>query len=154
MPEDELEPEGLEDESDSDVAPDEEDVPDQADAEDEDDDVDTESPNWLVAVRAAQDKKATDIKVLDLREITSFTDFFVLCNGSNPKQIQAITDEIQQKLKARGEYAGGIEGYETGEWILSDYLDLIIHVFNEKTRQFYDLDRLWREAREVAIPAE
>jgi len=121
--------------------------------EEQDEAVD-ERPNWLVAVRAAQEKKATDITVLDLRDITSFTDFFVICNGSNPKQIQAITDEIQTQLKARGEYAGGIEGYETGEWVLSDYLDLIVHVFNEKTRQFYDLDRLWRDAKTVDLPAE
>ena len=113
-----------------------------------------ERPNWLVAVRAAEDKKATNIKVLDLREVTSFTDFFVICNGSNPKQIQAISDEIQMQLKARREYASGIEGYETGEWILGDYVDLIVHVFNEKTREFYDLDRLWRDGKEVEIPVE
>ena len=113
-----------------------------------------ERPNWLVAVRAAEAKKATNIKVLDLREVTSFTDFFVICNGSNPKQIQAISDEIQMQLKARREYASGIEGYETGEWILGDYVDLIVHVFNEKTREFYDLDRLWRDGKEVEVPLE
>ncbi len=113
-----------------------------------------ETPNWLVAVRAAEDKKATNIVVLDLREITSFTDFFVICTGSNPKQIQAISDEVQTRLKARREYASGIEGYEAGEWVLGDYLDLVVHVFNEKAREFFDLDRLWRDARIVEIPAE
>ncbi|MDE3198395.1 MAG: ribosome silencing factor [Acidobacteriota bacterium] len=111
-------------------------------------------PNWLTAVRAAESKKATDIKVLDLTGITSFTDYFVLCNGSNAKQMQAITDEIALRLRKQGERPISIEGYDQGEWILSDYSDLIVHVFSEKARQFYDLDRLWREGKVVPVPAE
>jgi ribosome-associated protein len=111
-------------------------------------------PSWLIAVRAAESKKATDIKVLDLRGVTSFTDYFLICNGSNSRQMQAITDEIALKLKERGERPVNIEGYDQGEWILSDYSDLIVHVFSEKARTFYDLDRLWRQGKTVEIPAE
>ncbi|HVW84496.1 MAG TPA: ribosome silencing factor [Bryobacteraceae bacterium] len=105
-------------------------------------------------MRAAESKKATDIKVLDLRGVTSFTDYFLICNGSNSRQMQAITDEIALKLKERGERPVNIEGYDQGEWILSDYSDLIVHVFSEKARTFYDLDRLWRQGKTVEIPAE
>jgi ribosome-associated protein len=107
-----------------------------------------------VAVRAAQSKKATEIKVLDLTEVTTFTDFFLICNGGNARQLQAITDEIAQQLKKIGERPTGIEGYEGGEWVLSDYSDLIVHVFSEKARGFYDLDRLWRQGKTLEIPAE
>jgi ribosome-associated protein len=112
------------------------------------------TPNWLVAVRAAESKKAADIKVLDLTAITTFTDYFVICTGSNSRQMQAITDEIALRLKERGETPHGIEGYEQSDWILSDYSDLIVHVFSEHGREFYDLDRLWRQARNVEIPPE
>ena len=111
-------------------------------------------PNWLTAVRAAEAKKASEIKVLDLTAVTTFTDYFVICNGSNSKQLQAITDEIALRLKKQGERPTSIEGYDQGEWILSDYSDLIVHVFSEKARQFYDLDRLWREGKVVTVPPE
>lgn len=78
----------------------------------------------------------------------------MLCNGANAKQMQAITDEIALQFKARGERPVSIEGYEQGEWVLSDYSDLIVHVFSEKARRFYDLDRLWRQGRIVEVPAE
>ena len=113
----------------------------------------TETP-WLVAVRAAESKKATDIRVLDLTGITAFTDYFVICSGSNPKQIQAIADEIGLKLKEQGELPHCIEGYNQAEWILADYGDFLVHVFSEKSRTYYDLERLWRNARNVPIPAE
>ena len=110
-------------------------------------------PNWQIAAWAADSRKAADIKVLDLTEVTTFTDTFLLCTATNPKQAQAITDAIQQELKKHGEHAMSIEGYQQGEWILSDYSDLIVHVFQEKSREFYDLDRLWREAKVVPVPA-
>ena len=113
----------------------------------------TETP-WLVAVRAAESKKATDIRVLDLTGITAFTDYFVICSGSNPKQIQAIADEIGLKLKEQGELPHCIEGYSQAEWILADYGDFLVHVFSEKSRTYYDLERLWRNARNVPVPAE
>ena len=90
--------------------------------------------------------------MLDLRDITSFADFFVVCSGSNPRQIQAISEEIGQQLKERGEYPVSIEGFENADWILADYGDYLIHVFSEKARAYYDLERLWRHAKTVAIP--
>lgn len=112
------------------------------------------TPAWLTAVRAAESKKAFDIRVLDLREVTSFADFFVICSGSNPKQIQAIAEEIGQQLERRGEYPISVEGFSNAEWILADYGDYLIHVFSPKARMFYELERLWRHARVVAIPQE
>ena len=111
-------------------------------------------PGWLTAVRAAQDKKATDITVLDLTGITSFTDYFVICSGTSSRQNQAIADEIRLQLKHQGEAANSVEGYDQGEWILSDYGDFLVHVFTAKTREYYSLERLWREAKVVPIPAE
>jgi ribosome-associated protein len=110
-------------------------------------------PGWHAAAWAAEDKKATDIRVLDLTEVTTFADTFLICTASNSRQAQAITDGIQQALKKQGEPAVSIEGYEQGEWILSDYADLIVHVFSEKAREFYDLDRLWRQAKPIEVPA-
>jgi ribosome-associated protein len=109
-------------------------------------------PGWQAAAWAADDRKATDIRVLDLTEVTTFADTFLICTASNSRQAQAITDAIQQALKKQGEPAVSIEGYEQGEWILSDYADLIVHVFSEKAREFYDLDRLWRQAKQVEVP--
>jgi ribosome-associated protein len=110
-------------------------------------------PGWQVAAWAAEDRKAANIRVLDLTEVTTFADTFVICTASNSRQAQAITDAIQQALKEQGERAISIEGYEQGEWILSDYADLIVHVFSEKAREFYDLDRLWRQAKQIEVPA-
>lgn len=105
-------------------------------------------------MRAAQEKKATDIKILDLSGITSFTDHFVICSGANTRQNQAITDEIAQQLKKHGERPTSIEGYEQGEWILSDYGDFIVHVFSTKAREYYSLERLWRDGKNVPPPEE
>jgi ribosome-associated protein len=112
------------------------------------------TPTWLLAVRAAESKKATDIKVLDLTGITSFADFFVICTGSNARQVQAITDEVglQMKQQAR-ELPLSLEGYDQAEWVLLDYGDLLVHVFSPKAREYYDLERLWRSAKTVEIPA-
>lgn len=110
-------------------------------------------PTWLVAVRAAESKKASDIKVLDLTGITSFTDYFVICTGANSRQVQAITDEVGMQLKKLGEYPISLEGYSQAEWILADYGDLLVHVFSAKAREYYDLERLWRAAKAVTVPA-
>jgi ribosome-associated protein len=107
---------------------------------------------WLVAVRAAESKKATDIKVLDLSGVTSFADYFVICTGSNPKQVQAIADEVGLQLKNLGEYPISVEGYTQAEWILCDYGDLLVHVFSTKAREYYALERLWRAAKTVPLP--
>lgn len=92
--------------------------------------------------------------VLDLRDVTSFTDHFVICTGGNARQIQAIADEIALRLKQSGERVVGTEGYDNAEWILLDYGAYIVHVFSEKARAYYDLERLWRHAKIVELPAE
>ena len=89
-----------------------------------------------------------------MRGVTSFTDYFVICSGSNPKQIQAISDEIGLQLRSQDEYPTSVEGYENADWILADYGDFLIHVFSGKARIYYDFERLWRPAKELAIPLE
>jgi len=113
-----------------------------------------EVPGWLTAVRAAQAKQASDIKVLDLRKIASFADFFVICTGSNPKQIQAISEEVGKQLAVAGEYPVSVEGYQNSDWVLADYGNYLIHVFSPAARNYYDLDRLWRHAQTIEIPEE
>ncbi len=108
----------------------------------------------LAALNAIADKKAIDIVVLDLREIASFTDHFLIASGSNERQVQAISDAVLENLKAVGSNAARVEGYKTAEWILLDYGDFVVHVFDEKARKFYDLERLWRESKRVELPAE
>ena len=108
----------------------------------------------LTALRAASDKKGVDPVVLDLREIASFTDYFFIVSGMNERQVQAIADEIYERLKHAGAPAARVEGYKTAEWILLDYGDFVVHVFAEKARAFYDLERLWRESRRVPLPPE
>ena len=91
----------------------------------------------------AADKLATDIVILDMREVVSYTDHFVIASGRNPRQTQAITEEIQQQLKRDGLVARRIEGMRQGDWILLDYLDVVVHVFTPETRDFYRLEALW-----------
>jgi ribosome-associated protein len=105
-------------------------------------------------VRAAESKKATDIKVLDLSGITSFADYFVIATGANQRQIQAIADEVGQQSKRAGELPISVEGYNQAEWVLLDYADLLVHIFSPKARDYYDLERLWRNAKTVEIAAE
>jgi ribosome-associated protein len=107
----------------------------------------------LTAARAADSKKATDIRILDLRDITSFADFFVICTGGNSRQIQAISLEIREQLAERGENPVSVEGFENADWVLADYGDYLVHVFSPKARAYYDLERLWKHAKEVPIPA-
>ena len=107
-----------------------------------------------IALSAAGEKKAINIVVLDLREIASFTDYFVITSGANERQVQAISDEVVETLKKSGTPAARVEGYKTAEWILLDYGDFVVHVFDEKARKFYDLERLWRESRRVELPPE
>ena len=108
----------------------------------------------LMALHAAAEKKAFDIVALDLRDVATFTDFFVITSGANERQVQAISDEIYETLKKNGSTAARVEGYKTAEWILLDYGDFIVHVFEQKARQFYDLERLWRESKRVSLPPE
>ena len=108
----------------------------------------------LLALQAAAEKKALDLVVLDLRPVASFTDFFVITSGTNRRQVQAISDGVVEQLKKNGTRAARVEGYQTAEWILVDYGDFILHVFDEKARRFYDLERLWREAVRVDVPPD
>jgi ribosome-associated protein len=85
--------------------------------------------------------------VLDVRDITSFADTFLICSGANTRQIQTIADEIQQELKKQGEYPASVEGYANAEWVLVDYGDFLVHIFSQKSRAYYDLERLWRDAK-------
>lgn len=112
-----------------------------------------DTPNWLAAAKAAESKKASDIRILDLRDITSFTDYFVICTATNPRQGHAISDEIHKQLKAAGELPVSMEGYEQADWILMDYGDFIVHVFSPHSRSYYDLERLWRHAKATDLAA-
>ena len=103
------------------------------------------------ALLAAAEKKALDPTVLDLRGISSFTDFFLMFTGANRRQVQAISDEIVEQLKRNGSPAARVEGYQNAEWILIDYGDFVVHIFEEKARRFYDLERLWREASRLNL---
>jgi ribosome-associated protein len=108
----------------------------------------------LLALHAASDKKAIDLVVLDLRDVASFTDYFLITSGANERQVQAIADGISDTLKKVGSAAARVEGYKTAEWILLDYGDFVVHVFEQKARSFYDLERLWRESKRVELPPE
>lgn len=103
----------------------------------------------LVCARAADEKKAEDIVVLDIGRIVPIADYFVIASGSNRKQVQAIADEITQKMKASGARRLGLEGYEEGSWICVDYGDVIVHLFNGEVRSFYELETLWADAPRV-----
>jgi ribosome-associated protein len=102
-----------------------------------------------LAVRAAEGKKAEDIVVLDLRKAAGFTDFFVICSGTNPRQIHAIADGVVEALSGEGVKPAHVEGSDRSEWILLDYFDFIVHIFAPGTRLFYGLERLWGSAERV-----
>jgi ribosome-associated protein len=103
------------------------------------------------AVRAALDKKASDVVLLDLRSTPAFTDFFVLCSGQNTRQVKAIADAVEEALRAAKVRPSHIEGYDRAEWILMDYFTFIVHVFTPQTRAFYSLERLWGDAERIEI---
>lgn len=104
-------------------------------------------------MRAAESKKAENVRVLDLRGgANAFSDFFVICTGGNPKQVQAIAEEIDIQLGKHGEHAISLEGFQNAEWVLADYGDMIIHVFSPKARDYYQLERLWNQAKVIEIP--
>jgi ribosome-associated protein len=105
------------------------------------------------AVRAAEDKKAIDLVVLDLRKAAGFTDYFLICSGSNPRQIRAIADAVMERLREEGARPAHVEGYERSEWVLLDYFDFIVHIFAPETRVFYGLERLWGSADRIEVPA-
>jgi ribosome-associated protein len=104
------------------------------------------------AVAAMRDKKADDVLVLDLRQADAFTDFFIVATGQNRRQTQAIADAVEAALRLKKQRPTHIEGYERGEWVLLDYFDFVVHVFTPTARAFYGLDRLWGDAKPLALP--
>ena len=103
-----------------------------------------------LAAKAAKEKKANDLVILDLRKAAGFTDFFVICSGTNSRQIRAIADSVMETLAMDGVKPAHVEGYDRSEWVLIDYFDFIVHVFAPETRLFYSLERLWGNAEQVA----
>jgi ribosome-associated protein len=102
------------------------------------------------AIQACLDKKAEELTILEMEKGSgAFTDYFVLCSGTNPRQVQAIADEVELRLKSAGLRPTHVEGYRQAEWVLVDYVDFVVHVFSEKARKFYDLERLWKSAKRL-----
>ncbi|MGH9671437.1 MAG: ribosome silencing factor [Terriglobales bacterium] len=102
------------------------------------------------AIAACESKKAFDFSLLKLDAASSgFTDYFIVCSGTNPRQIQAISDEVEEKLERAGLRAAHIEGYRQAEWVLLDYVDFVVHIFSARARRFYDLERLWKSAKRL-----
>ena len=102
------------------------------------------------AIQACLEKKAEELSILEMEKGSgAFTDYFVLCSGTNPRQVQAIADEVELQLKRTGLRPTHVEGYNQAEWVLIDYVDFVVHVFSEKARKFYDLERLWKSAKRL-----
>jgi ribosome-associated protein len=102
------------------------------------------------AIQACLEKKAEELSILEMEKGSgAFTDYFVLCSGTNPRQVQAIADEVELRLKKAGLRPTHVEGYTQAEWVLIDYVDFVVHVFSEKARKFYDLERLWKSAKRL-----
>jgi ribosome-associated protein len=102
------------------------------------------------AISACQEKKAEEITILELEKGSgAFTDYFVVCSGTNPRQIQAISDEVEERLEKAGLRPTHVEGYKQAEWVLLDYVNFVVHVFSEKARRYYDLERLWKSAKHL-----
>src|SRR6185369_8999902 len=100
------------------------------------------------AIRACLEKKAEEITILELEKgAGAFTDYFVVCSGTNSRQIQAISDEVEERLERKGLRPAHMEGYRQAEWVLLDYVDFVVHIFSEKARKYYELERLWKSAK-------
>ena len=106
----------------------------------------------LHCVNACLTKKAQDLTILDVRNLSSFTDYFIICTGTSDRQVQAVCSAVQEYMKEKGIRPLGIEGERHGRWILMDYGDVVIHIFYEAVRELYDLERLWSEAPQQKIP--
>jgi ribosome-associated protein len=102
------------------------------------------------AIQACHDKKAEEVTIMELEQGSgAFTDYFVVCSGTNPRQIQAIADEVEDRLEKTGMRPAHTEGYKQAEWVLLDYVDFVVHVFSSGARSYYDLERLWRTAKKL-----
>ena len=102
-----------------------------------------------LAVQALHDKKGEDVKIIDIREISVLADYFVIASGSNGNQVQAMADNVEEMLGKAGYVSAQIEGYDSANWILMDYKDIIVHIFCREDRLFYDLERIWRDGKTV-----
>src|SRR6201996_7966533 len=113
-------------------------------------------------VKAIESKKGEDIVILEMdKNSGAFTDYFIVCSGTNPRQLQAIADEVQKQMQEIGDRPASVEGYNQAEWVLVDYVDFVLHIFSERARKFYDLERLWKSAKKLtpadlakAVPAK
>ena len=110
--------------------------------------VDTQS-RVREAVAAAEDRKAVDLRVLHLEKVSDFTDYFLICSGTSERQVQAIADSVQERMREERVRPLHVEGYNRGQWILLDYGDFVVHIFQEEPRRFYSLERLWGDAPDV-----
>lgn len=106
-----------------------------------------------LAIQALEDKKAEDIRVIDISEVSVIADYFIIAGGNNKNQIQAICDNVQEKLGRAGYPEKQIEGYHTANWILMDFVDVIVHIFDKENRLLYDLERIWRDGKQIEIEA-
>ncbi|MDO4268723.1 MAG: ribosome silencing factor [Eubacteriales bacterium] len=102
-----------------------------------------------LAIQALEDKKGEDVRVIDIREVSVLADYFLIASGSNINQVQAMADNVEEALGKAGYPCRQIEGYQSGNWILMDYGDVIVHVFSREDRLFYDLERIWRDGKSV-----
>ena len=108
----------------------------------------------LTCARAAIDKKAENVKILDLTDLSGFTEYFVICSGMSDRQVQAIANSVESAMISTGADALSSEGYGEGRWVLMDFGDVVVHVFLDALREYYDLETLWAEAPRVKIPSE
>jgi ribosome-associated protein len=104
-----------------------------------------------LAIQALEDKKAEDIKVIDISEVSVLADYFIIASGTNRSQIQALTDHVEEQLGRNGSQVKQIEGYDAANWVLMDFGDIIVHVFDKENRLFYDLERIWRDGKQVEL---
>lgn len=107
--------------------------------------------NVKTIINALEDKKAENIQIIDISEVSSVADYFVIANGTNKSQVQALADHVSEKLGRNGVYAKQTEGYNSANWILLDYTDIVIHIFDKESRGFYDLERIWRDGKVVSL---
>ena len=106
-----------------------------------------------LAIAALEDKKAEDIKVIDISEVSVIADYFIIAGGTNRSQIQALSDNVEEQLGKAGYPSKQVEGYDTANWILMDFQDVIVHIFDKENRLLYDLERIWRDGKQISIEA-
>ncbi len=104
-----------------------------------------------LAIQALEEKKAEDIQIIDISEISAIADYFIIANGTNRSQIQALADSVEEKLGRAGVQFKQMEGYDTANWILMDFLDIVVHIFDKDHRAFYDLERIWRDGKQIPL---